>query len=227
MGWLAHGLVLTVVLVVGALGASASSQPAERTSVAVAQTSQPNAEQPPTVASATVPFASESKTTTSEGKTPTPFAPEVERWRPASRDAAGVVQRLTGVRLDEDLLLALVAVESEGQADASSVRGAVGLAQLEPSTFSDLQERYGAALRGSIRDPGVNMRAGALYLVECARYLKVDPTSARDLPIILHAYSFGPEATARWRRNGASDPLPLETVEHATRIMSAYRGAHS
>ena len=52
----------------------------------------------------------------------------------------------TGVKLDENILLALVAVESEGEPEARSARGAVGLVQVEPSTFEDLRATAGNLL---------------------------------------------------------------------------------
>ena len=165
------------------------------------------------------------------------FAPAVEQWRSLSRDAARTVYDVTGVRLDEDLLLALVAVESEGKPAARSARGAVGLAQVEPSTFEDLRTRYAELLAGrSLEQPGVNLLAGALYLADCARVLGANVADPGDLALVLHAYNLGPRAAAEWRETGSwlkhtergaqlEHGLPAETIDHATRILAAITAA--
>ena len=165
------------------------------------------------------------------------FAPAVEQWRSLSRDAARTVYDVTGVRLDEDLLLALVAVESEGKPAARSARGAVGLAQVEPTTFEDLRTRYARLLAGrSLEQPGVNLLAGALYLADCARVLGANVADPGDLALVLHAYNLGPRAAAEWRETGSwlnqtergaqlEHGLPVETIDHATRILAAINAA--
>jgi soluble lytic murein transglycosylase-like protein len=165
------------------------------------------------------------------------FAPAVERWRSLSRDAARTVYDVTGVRLDEDMVLALVAVESEGKPAARSARGAVGLAQVEPTTFEDLRTRYGQLLAGrSLEQPGVNLLAGALYLADCARVLGANVADPGDLALVLHAYNMGPRAAAEWRETGSwlnqtergaqlEHGLPAETIDHATRILAAINAA--
>jgi len=158
-----------------------------------------------------------------------PFGESVERWRPLSREAALTAQRLTGVNLDENLLLALIAVESGGESTARSTRGAVGLAQVEPATFVDLRARYPGLLgdprseQASIDEPRANLVAAALYLAECARAFGADLSDPYDLAIALHAYQLGPRATAEALRSGGW--LPAETVDHAARIMALYRAA--
>jgi len=168
---------------------------------------------------------------------PSRFAPAIERWRPLSRDAAQTAQEATGVRLDENLLLALVAAESDGKPGAHSPRGAVGLAQVEPATFEDLRMRYSGLLAGgSLAQPRVNLLAGALYLADCARVLGADVADPGDLALVLHAYNMGPRAAAEWRDTGfglnqtpggaqLERQLPAETAEHATRIMAAISAA--
>jgi len=147
------------------------------------------------------------------------------------------VQEITGVRIDENILLALVAVESEGKPAAHSARGAVGLVQVEPATFEDLRVRYGDLLaRDSLEEPHVNLLAGALYLVECAHMLGGDVKDPDDVALVLHAYNMGPRAAAEGRATGPwlnqTDRgaefelgLPPETAEHATRIRAAIDAA--
>ncbi len=240
--WSAHGVVLALVLatavgvqlqgsapVAAAAGAPVpekipQSEPAMPVS-APALVAEPTASVPMLTAQPTLPAATPTPKLVAvpTPKAP-PFIPAVERWRPLSREASTGAVRLTGIRLDEDLLLALVAVESGGEPQARSAAGALGLTQIEPATFDDLRARYGPALSaGSIDDPGVNLLAGALYLVDCARLLNADLTNARDLPDVLHAYNLGPGAMIEALRQG--DPLPAETIDHAARVLSAYAAA--
>ena len=165
------------------------------------------------------------------------FAPAVEQWRAVSRDAARTVYAVTGVQLDEDMLLALVAVESGGKPAARSARGAVGLAQVQPTTFEDLRTRYAPLLAGrSLEQPSVNLLAGALYLADCARVLGANVADPADLTLVLHAYNLGPRAAAEWRETGSwlkqtergaqlENGLPAETIDHATRILAAINAA--
>jgi soluble lytic murein transglycosylase-like protein len=162
----------------------------------------------------------------------TRFSEAVERWRPVSRDATRQVQHATGVTLEEDVVLALVAVESAGKPTARSAAGAVGLTQVMPSTFEELRARYSDRLSvGSLEEPRVNVLAGALYLADCARALEADLTDAHQLALVLHAYNMGPRAAAEWRDSIAGRHetdagahlqlgLPIETVEHASRILA-------
>jgi soluble lytic murein transglycosylase-like protein len=158
----------------------------------------------------------------------------VERWRTITALATQTVQETTGVRLDPDLVLALVAVESGGQPDARSASGAVGLTQVQPATFADLRTRYGGLLVDqSVERPATNLLAGALYMADCARVLHADLTDPGDLNLVLDAYNLGPRAVLEWRATGTwtdqsggqeviRDQLPAETIEHAARIMAAH-----
>lgn len=150
------------------------------------------------------------------------FDPDVERWRDLSATATSAVRVATSASLDDDLLLALVAVESGGRPEARSAMGAVGLMQVEPATYTDLQARYGALLaHRPLAQPSTNMLAGALYLVECARYLHVDVSDPASLELVLEAYNVGPHATAEWWHTG-TPRLPEETIQHASRIKAVY-----
>jgi soluble lytic murein transglycosylase-like protein len=158
-----------------------------------------------------------------------PFGDSVERWRPLSREAAITAERLTGISLDEDLVLALIAVESGGESSARSARGTVGLAQVEPATFADLRARYPGVLSdplsddASIGEPRTNLIAGALYLAECARAFGADLSDPYDLAVTLHAYQLGRHATAEALRGGGW--LPADALDQVARIMALYRAA--
>ena len=90
-------------------------------------------------------------------------------------------------------------IESSGDAHAVSPKGAMGLMQLMPQTWADLQLRYG--LGGDPFDPRDNILAGAAYLRELRdRYGDAG---------FLAAYNAGP---ARYEALlAAGRPLPDET----------------
>jgi soluble lytic murein transglycosylase-like protein len=127
----------------------------------------------------------------------------------------------------------LVAVESDGDPGARSVGGAVGLTQVEPATFRDLQRRYRDYLgNGALEEPRTNLLAGGIYLAECARQLHADLADPIELNLVLTAYNVGPRAASEWRATGTwldrgelDHALPIETVEHSARIVAAYQSA--
>lgn len=85
--------------------------------------------------------------------------------------------------LDVDLVRALVAVESCGEPDAVSRKGAVGLMQLMPATARD----YGCK---DPRDPSSNVDAG------CAHLARLQGKFV-DLPLVLAAYNAGERTVER------------------------------
>jgi len=89
--------------------------------------------------------------------------------------------------------------ESRGQVRATSPKGAMGLMQLMPGTWSDLSLRYG--LGADPYDPHDNITAGAGYLRELHdRY---------GAPGVFAAYNAGP---ARFEEHlSTGRPLPAET----------------
>jgi soluble lytic murein transglycosylase-like protein len=226
--WPAHALVLTILLA----GAILTSRLAEATiaTPVVANTSShavptqvPEADAEEKAAVATEPAPDNGSE----------FTAEVERWRSLSLTTSDLVLHATGVRVDDDLLLALVDVESGGDPGARSRAGAVGLTQVEPATFHDLQTRHRELLGGgSLQEPRTNLLAGGIYLADCARQLHVDLADPNELELVLKAYNLGPRAASEWRATGTwldenevHYALPLETVEHAARIMAAYQNA--
>jgi soluble lytic murein transglycosylase-like protein len=111
--------------------------------------------------------------------------------------------------LPEHIFYALVREESYFDASISSAAGAVGLAQLMPSTARDIASRIG--LRSyELTDPAVNLRLGGWYLDHLASrtdtYLRA-----------LLAYNGGLTRVRRW--SGTHDGLPedllLEAVPYA------------
>lgn len=65
----------------------------------------------------------------------------------------------------EHIVYGVIFVESNFRADVVSRSGAVGLMQIMPATFADLQKRLGESYSESaLSDPSVNIRYGCYYL---------------------------------------------------------------
>ncbi|MFQ5878138.1 MAG: lytic transglycosylase domain-containing protein [Acidobacteriota bacterium] len=121
-------------------------------------------------------------------------------------ERAGLVELASRVArrhdVDEDLVLAVIEVESNFDAQARSPRGAAGLMQLMPRT----------AARFSVSDPydpEENLRGGVLYLKELLdRY-------SGQVRLAVAAYNAGEEAVERF--NGI--PPYRETIRYVGRVM--------
>jgi soluble lytic murein transglycosylase-like protein len=107
--------------------------------------------------------------------------------------------------LSEDLLHAVMFVESGYRPTAVSVKGAVGLMQLMPSTAKDMYVR-------NIWSPRDNIEGGARYLRTLANKYQGDLTKT------LAAYNAGPDAV---KRAGGVPSYP-ETVEYVRRVLNLY-----
>jgi len=112
----------------------------------------------------------------------------------------------TRVRIEPQLLRAVIAVESGYNAHAVSPVGARGLMQLMPATA----RRYG--VRNSF-DPAQNIQGGARYL----RYL-LDRFGSMELA--LAAYNAGENAV---ERHGRKVPPFSETRRYVPRVLGIYR----
>lgn len=109
-------------------------------------------------------------------------------------------------KLDEDLLHAIVNVESGYNAQALSPKGAVGLMQVMPATA----ERFGVT---NLNDPRQNLKAGARYL----RFLLSQ--FGNDLPRVLAAYNAGEGAVQKY---GKTLPPYRETRDYVAKVMASY-----
>ena len=104
------------------------------------------------------------------------------------------------------LLKAVMAVESNFDPAALSVKGATGLMQLMPATA---REMYVADLY----DPAQNIEGGA-------RYLRVlQDRFGGNLEQVLAAYNAGPEAV---RRSGGAVPNIPETRAYVRKVLALY-----
>ena len=93
-------------------------------------------------------------------------------------------------------VMAIIKVESGFLPGARSVRGAVGLMQLLPSTARDIAPEIGLQLQNDndLQDPDTNLHLGVYYLS------KLEVMFPDDEIAVLAAYNAGPGITAEWRR---------------------------
>ena len=136
------------------------------------------------------------------------IAPEVKALQPVLREAA----HATGV--DEELLKAVITVESNYNARAVSPRGAVGLMQLTPvaaDRYGTREERQRPA-EERLLDARTNILTGARMLADLTRrYGGID--------IALAAWNAG-EGTVR--RAGGHMPEIAETEAHVHMVLELY-----
>lgn len=112
--------------------------------------------------------------------------------------------------LPEELLMAVVEVESNFNPAAVSPKGAVGLMQLMPQTARQLGV-------DDPRDPAANLDGGARYLKQLiARF-------GNDLSLAVAAYNAGPGAVLR---NGTIPPY-AETQSYVPKVILRYHGLQS
>jgi soluble lytic murein transglycosylase-like protein len=109
--------------------------------------------------------------------------------------------------LDEALLHAVIAAESDYNSRIVSSKGAVGLMQLMPATA----RRY--KVKDSF-DPAQNIHAGAQYLSSLLAQF------GNDIPLALAAYNAGENNVRKYR--GRIPPFP-ETMAYVPKVMGLYQ----
>lgn len=126
--------------------------------------------------------------------------------KPTASVAASIAEASHRFDIPASWLQAVIAVESGGDMHAVSPKGAMGLMQIMPETWTSLQLRYG--LGPDPFDAHDNILAGAAYLRELRdRY---------GAPGFLAAYDAGP---ARYEAYLATDrPLPNETLAYVDQL---------
>jgi D-alanyl-D-alanine carboxypeptidase len=130
---------------------------------------------------------------------PPPGPPE-DPWGPYIREAAG------RYAVPEQWVRAVMHQESDGEEQAVSPVGAMGLMQVMPETYEGLRERYGFG--DDPYDPHNNILAGTAYIREM-----YDRFGA---PGFLAAYNAGPDRVDSYLAGAAS--LPDETVNYLAAI---------
>jgi soluble lytic murein transglycosylase-like protein len=132
------------------------------------------------------------------------FNPQMPAWQ--SRDLARrVLISAERWRLDTNMLIAIVSVESSWRTHAVSSAGAIGLGQLMPGTA--------ALLRVNPHDPTQNI-AGA------ARYLRglMQRFGSRHYNLVFAAYNAGPHAVSEY---GGIPPYE-ETEAYVVRVLDTW-----
>jgi len=116
--------------------------------------------------------------------------------------------------LDPDLAAVVVWLESNGQPDARSPSGALGLMQMMPATAAAVAERRGepAPSETELLDPQRNLDLGCAHLAELAAELAPEGLDGGAVHRIAVAYNGGPRVLARWQQG---EPLPEETRRYA------------
>jgi soluble lytic murein transglycosylase-like protein len=119
-----------------------------------------------------------------------------------------ILRETVGTNVSPALVLALISIESAGQATAESHAGAVGLMQLMPATA----ERFGVTDRES---PTENIKAGVAYLDWLMDHFDKDPI------LVLAGYNAGEGAV---RDNNGVPPYP-ETRAYVPKVLAAFNVA--
>jgi soluble lytic murein transglycosylase-like protein len=135
------------------------------------------------------------------GEAAVPVSAKLDRFREHIRAAAAKY------KLPENLLLAVMAVESNYDHRALSEKGAMGLMQLMPATARDMYVE-------DAWDPAQNIEGGARYLRILANQYSGDPVQ------VLAAYNAGPEAV---RRAGGAVPNIPETREYVRKVVELWK----
>jgi soluble lytic murein transglycosylase-like protein len=130
--------------------------------------------------------------------------PQLPKWQ--SRDLARrVLANARRWRLDANMLIAIVTVESRWHTHAVSRAGAIGLGQLMPGT---------AALLGvNPHDPAENLSGAARYLNGLVRKF-----GSKHFDLVFAAYNAGPRAVSDY---GGIPPFD-ETQHYVVRVMTAW-----
>ena len=131
--------------------------------------------------------------------------PHLPGWQ--SRDLARrVLVNAERWRLDANMLVAIVTVESRWHTHAVSRAGAIGLGQLMPTTAAHL---------------GVNPRNAGENLSGAARYLRglVQRFGSKHYALVFAAYNAGPKAVADY---GGIPPY-AETQHYVVKVMDAWQ----
>lgn len=129
--------------------------------------------------------------------------------------AAYVTEASRRFGVPEHWISAVMRVESDGKQRARSKKGAIGLMQIMPGTWTELRSRY--RLGADPYDARDNIMAGAAYIRELSdRY---------GAPGFLAAYNAGP---GRYQRHLATGrPLPKETQAYVATLAPMIESART
>lgn len=123
----------------------------------------------------------------------------------ATAHGAEILRATVGTEVSPALVLAVMGIESGGQASAVSSAGAVGLMQLIPATA----DRFGV---DDSTDPAQNIKGGVAYLDWLMKEFDRDPV------MVLAAYNAGENAV---KSNGGVPPF-AETRAYVPKVLAAW-----
>jgi soluble lytic murein transglycosylase-like protein len=127
---------------------------------------------------------------------------------------AATIVREAGIHgIDPNLAMAVIHIESRGNAFALSTVGAMGMMQIMPTTGEELAARLDIPWRGSqtLFDPLLNVRMGIAYLEQLeGRY--------GNMAAALAAYNWGPGRIDSRIRRGVALP-----VVYSGSVLASYR----
>lgn len=126
----------------------------------------------------------------------------------ARKNAVPILLETVGTRISPALVLAVIAVESAGRADATSKKGAQGLMQLMPGTSA----QFGV---DDPLDPAQNIGGGVRYLDWLMERFGGDPI------LVLAGYNAGQGSIAEH----AGVPPFSETRDYVPRVLAAFQVA--
>jgi soluble lytic murein transglycosylase-like protein len=127
--------------------------------------------------------------------------------------AATIVREASIYGIDPNLVMAVIHIESRGNAFALSPVGAMGLMQIMPPTGEELAKRLDIPWRGpqTLFDPLLNIRMGVAYLEQLeSRY--------ESMSTALAAYNWGPGRIDSRLRHGVALP-----VVYSGSVLASYR----
>ena len=134
------------------------------------------------------------------------FNPQLPAWQ-SSKLAKHVLQNAVHWRIDANILVALVSVESSWHTHARSYAGAIGLGQLMPGTARSLHVNP--------RDPYQNLQGSAHYLGGLLNKFRNSP---HRYSLAFAAYNAGPRAVTQF---GGIPPY-YETQHYVVKVMKAW-----
>jgi soluble lytic murein transglycosylase-like protein len=189
--WRAPAFAAGSILVIGALpflACASSANPDASTALTQAQTTAPDA-------------------------LGIPWLPgTVKRWSPQ------IMQAANRHGIDPELLAIILMMESNGDPDAVSPSGSIGLVQVQPDTAKRIDEERGTPGGGSLRDPATNLDYGAYYLSEQLK-------TFGEIALAAAAYNGGPDAVRAWLSGHGQ--LSDETRHYQARVAELWAHRHT
>jgi hypothetical protein len=122
----------------------------------------------------------------------------------------------------DDIINAMIGVESGGDPSAESPVGALGLMQVMPGTAAEIAAEIGdsgfprspEAQEAYLKDPDVSVKYGSFY------YQKMLARYDGDVEAALVAYNGGPARADAWLRSGRNDSvIPQESADYYKKVM--------